>query len=128
MRSKTIGLTFSPLPNTPTTQHTINPLALLCSKQTLGYFCSQSAAKFATAIKETQTQLVAHLQSAILDYKKHYDKKRIPGNVIQPSKLVLLSTKNLPVIITSHKFRPCFIRPFQVVEKIGNTTFRLSLP
>ncbi|KAJ9071114.1 hypothetical protein DSO57_1000788 [Entomophthora muscae] len=36
-----------------------------------GYFCSQSVAKLATAIKETQTQLVAHLQSAILDYKKH---------------------------------------------------------
>ncbi|KAJ9055162.1 hypothetical protein DSO57_1007074 [Entomophthora muscae] len=49
-----------------------------------GYFCSQSAPKLATTIKETQTQLVAHLQSAILDYKRHYDKKRIPGNNIQP--------------------------------------------
>ncbi|KAJ9057640.1 hypothetical protein DSO57_1020631 [Entomophthora muscae] len=37
-----------------------------------GYFCSQSVAKLATAIKETQTQLVAHPQSAVLDYKKHY--------------------------------------------------------
>ncbi|KAJ9074938.1 hypothetical protein DSO57_1001412 [Entomophthora muscae] len=45
-----------------------------------GYFCSQSAAELATKIKETQTQLFAHLQSAILDYKKHYDKKRVPGN------------------------------------------------
>ncbi|KAJ9084483.1 hypothetical protein DSO57_1023943 [Entomophthora muscae] len=40
-----------------------------------GHFCSQSAAKLASEIKETQTQLVAHLHSAILDYKKHYDKK-----------------------------------------------------
>ncbi|KAJ9087759.1 hypothetical protein DSO57_1030128 [Entomophthora muscae] len=63
-----------------------------------GYFCSQSAAKIATTIKETQTQLVVHLKSAILDYKKHYNKKRIPGNKIQPSDLVLLSTKNIPVL------------------------------
>ncbi|KAJ9085651.1 hypothetical protein DSO57_1011800 [Entomophthora muscae] len=55
-----------------------------------GYFCSQSAVKLATTIKETQTQLVAHLQSAILDYKKHYSKKRITSNKIQPSNLVLL--------------------------------------
>ncbi|KAJ9073172.1 hypothetical protein DSO57_1019392 [Entomophthora muscae] len=39
-----------------------------------GYFCSQSAAKLATTIKEIQTQLVAHLHSAILDYKKYYEK------------------------------------------------------
>ncbi|KAJ9051924.1 hypothetical protein DSO57_1039294 [Entomophthora muscae] len=50
-----------------------------------GYFCSQSAAKLATTIKETQAQLVSHLQSAILDYKKHCNKKRIPGSEIQPS-------------------------------------------
>ncbi|KAJ9082708.1 hypothetical protein DSO57_1002225 [Entomophthora muscae] len=43
-----------------------------------GYFCSQSTAKLAITIKETQTQLVAHLQSSILDYNKHYNKKRIP--------------------------------------------------
>ncbi|KAJ9068661.1 hypothetical protein DSO57_1026366 [Entomophthora muscae] len=66
-----------------------------------GYFFSQSAAKLATKIKETKTQIVFHLQSAILDYKKHYNKKRVPDNKIQPSDLVLLSTKNLPVIVTS---------------------------
>ncbi|KAJ9049563.1 hypothetical protein DSO57_1023137 [Entomophthora muscae] len=82
-----------------------------------GYFCSQSAAQLATTIKEAQAQL-----SAILEYKKYYNKKRIPGNKIQPKDLVLLSTKNLSVIIASRKFRSCFIRPFQVVEKIGNTT------
>ncbi|KAJ9055450.1 hypothetical protein DSO57_1003947 [Entomophthora muscae] len=69
-----------------------------------GYFCSQSAAKLATTIKETQAQLVSHLQSAILDYKKHCNKKRIPGSEIQPSNLVLLSTKNLLAIIASYKF------------------------
>ncbi|KAJ9063993.1 hypothetical protein DSO57_1035048 [Entomophthora muscae] len=69
-----------------------------------GYFHSQSAAKLATKIKETQAQLVAHLQSTILDYKKHYNKKIIPGNEIQPSNLVLLLTKNLPLIIASCKF------------------------
>ncbi|KAJ9081897.1 hypothetical protein DSO57_1010107 [Entomophthora muscae] len=46
------------------------------------HFRSQSAAELATKIKETQTQLVVHLQSAILDYKKHYNKKRVPGNKI----------------------------------------------
>ncbi|KAJ9085335.1 hypothetical protein DSO57_1015146 [Entomophthora muscae] len=66
-----------------------------------GYFCSQSAAKLATTIKETKTQLLAYLQSAILDYKKHYNKKKIPGDKIQPEDLVRLSTKNLPVIIAS---------------------------
>ncbi|KAJ9068393.1 hypothetical protein DSO57_1029122 [Entomophthora muscae] len=66
-----------------------------------GYFRSQSAAELATTIKETQNQLVFHLQSAILDYKKHYNKKRIPGYKIQPSNLVLLSTKNLLVIVAS---------------------------
>ncbi|KAJ9076801.1 hypothetical protein DSO57_1022749 [Entomophthora muscae] len=35
------------------------------------YFCPQSAAELAKKIKETQAQLVAHLQSAILDYKKY---------------------------------------------------------
>ncbi|KAJ9048991.1 hypothetical protein DSO57_1029163 [Entomophthora muscae] len=45
-----------------------------------GYFLSQSIAKLAIKIKETQAQIVAHLQSAILDYKKRYNKKRIPGN------------------------------------------------
>ncbi|KAJ9060345.1 hypothetical protein DSO57_1031844 [Entomophthora muscae] len=60
-----------------------------------GYFHSQSAAKLAAAIKETQAQLAAHLQSAILDYKKHYNKKQIPCNKIWPSNSVLLSTKNL---------------------------------
>ncbi|KAJ9049995.1 hypothetical protein DSO57_1018723 [Entomophthora muscae] len=65
-----------------------------------------------------------HIQPAILDYKKHYNKKRIPGNEIQPSNLVLLSTKNLLVIIALRKFQPWFIGPIQVVEKIGNTTFR----
>ncbi|KAJ9058509.1 hypothetical protein DSO57_1011657 [Entomophthora muscae] len=68
-----------------------------------GYFCSQSASKLATRINKTQTQLVAHLQSAILDYKDHYNKKRIPGNKIQPEDLTLLSTKNLPVIVASCK-------------------------
>ncbi|KAJ9076866.1 hypothetical protein DSO57_1022071 [Entomophthora muscae] len=67
------------------------------------YFCSQSAAKLATRIKETQAQIVAHLQSSILDYKKHYDKKRTPGNEIHPKDLVLLSTKNLLVIVASRK-------------------------
>ncbi|KAJ9067618.1 hypothetical protein DSO57_1037341 [Entomophthora muscae] len=71
-----------------------------------GYFCSQSAAKLTTTIKETQAQLVVHLQSTILDYKKHYNKKRIPDNKIQPNNSVLLSTKNLTVIIASCKFRP----------------------
>ncbi|KAJ9062802.1 hypothetical protein DSO57_1006869 [Entomophthora muscae] len=65
------------------------------------YFCSKSAAKISTEIKKTQTQLVVHLQSAILDYKKHYNKKRIPGHEIQPEDLVLLSTKNLLVIVAS---------------------------
>ncbi|KAJ9067972.1 hypothetical protein DSO57_1033501 [Entomophthora muscae] len=93
-----------------------------------GYFCSHSAAKLATTIKEKQVQNVAHLQSTILDYKKHYNKKRIPGNEIQPRDLVLLSTKNPLDIIASCKFQPCFIRPFQNVEKIGNTAFILSHP
>ncbi|KAJ9070976.1 hypothetical protein DSO57_1002191 [Entomophthora muscae] len=76
-----------------------------------GYFCSKFAAKLATTIKETQTQLVAHLQSAILDYKKHYNKRRIPSNKIQPSNSLLLSTKNLPVIIASCKFAPALLEP-----------------
>ncbi|KAJ9051640.1 hypothetical protein DSO57_1002775 [Entomophthora muscae] len=67
------------------------------------YFRSQSVAKLATEIRETQNQIVAHLQPAILDYKKHYDKKITPGNEIQPEDLVLLSTKNLPVIVASCK-------------------------
>ncbi|KAJ9076871.1 hypothetical protein DSO57_1022075 [Entomophthora muscae] len=75
------------------------------------YFRSQSAAELATEIKETQTQLVAHLHSAILDYKKHYDKKRIPGDEIQLNNSVLLSTKNLPVIAAFRKLCPTSLDP-----------------
>ena len=60
--------------------------------------------------------------------KRQADKHRLPSN-LAPGDFAYLSSKNLSLPEKlSRKLSPRFIGPFEVLEAVGPSSFRLALP
>ena len=60
--------------------------------------------------------------------KKQYDKKKRSTVQYNPGDKVLLSTENINFAHINKKFTPKFAGPFEVIEKVGQSSYQLQIP
>ena len=60
--------------------------------------------------------------------KKQYNKKKSSAPPYQPGDKVLLSTENINFTHINKKFTPNFRGPFEVIEKVGQSSYQLKIP
>ena len=97
-------------------RHPVSPVNLLSQVESK----NEAAKLFLQQLEEDVAQALQNLQRAQEKQKKYGDKKRRELE-LQVGDEVLLSTRNLPVVVVaggSHKLGPLYCGPFTVLEKL----------
>ena len=68
------------------------------------------------------------MEKAADQMKRQYDKKKRSTVQYKPGDRVLLSTENINFAHINKKFTPKFTGPYEVIEKIGQSSYRLRIP
>ena len=69
-----------------------------------------------------------NLKKAADQMKKQYDKKKRSTVSYKSGDKVLLSTENINFTHINKKFTPKFAGPFKIIEKVGQSSYRLCIP
>ena len=68
------------------------------------------------------------LENARSSMKKHYDKRKEKGRDFEEGEKVWLDAKNLKTYRPGKKLDNKRLGPFTILEKVGNSAYRLQLP
>ena len=86
------------------------------------------AEEFVKEIELIWEKAKRNLEKAANQMKKQYDKKKRSALFYQPGDKVLLSTENINFTHINKKFTPKFTGPFEVIEKVGQSSYQLKIP
>ena len=86
------------------------------------------AEEFVKEIELIWTKAKANLEKAADQMKRQYDKRKWPTSSYQPGDKVLLSTENINFTHINKKFTLRFTGPFEVIEKVGQSSYQLKIP
>ena len=88
---------------------------------------NESAKEFVEMMQGTFRLAKESLEHAVKDMKRFYDRKSCTSTEYQPGDLVLLEGTNIHSDRPSKKLDKKRYGPFKVIEKVGNTAYRLKL-
>ena len=87
-----------------------------------------SAEEFATHIKEVHSLAQTNLTRAAEDMKRFYDRHAGEEVEYQPGDKVFLDGRNIKTTRPSAKMEDKWFGPYDVIEKVGASAYRLKLP
>jgi hypothetical protein len=85
---------------------------------------NEFAEKMAKGLKEAKVALT----KAKDEYKQYYNCRRTLAPIFKLGDMVWLDHSNIKMMGPSEKFRHCQLRPFEVEEKIGPSSYHIKLP
>ena len=86
------------------------------------------AEEFVKEIELIWEKAKQNLEKAADQMKKQYDKKKRLTVQYNLEEKVLLSTENINFAHINKKFTPKFTGPFEIIEKVGQSSYRLRIP
>ena len=89
---------------------------------------NESAEQFAQRMQGAREEAQSALKKAAADMKKFYDRTRGEAIGYKPGDLVLLEATNLNTDRPMKKLDDKRYGPFEVLEKVGNSAYKLKLP
>jgi hypothetical protein len=89
---------------------------------------SQSATEFTNQMKKIWEETEASLVSTADQMKCFYDRKQSKSHNYQVGDQVLLDGKNIPTMHPTKKLEDCHYGPFQIINKVGESTYRIKVP
>ena len=89
---------------------------------------NESAAQFATRMKQVHEDAAAALRMANEQAKRQYDKHTRPAVEYEPGSQVYVEATNIKSKRPSKKLDDKRFGPFEVLEKVGESAYRLKLP
>lgn len=89
---------------------------------------SRPGKHFVEDLSALHAKIKESLQGAVETQKRFADKKRGPSLLLQPGDTVMLSTRNIRVTRPTRKFSERYVGPFEILEQISDTSYRLKLP
>ena len=92
-----------------------------------GHSCLESINEFKEQMEDALTEAKAALAKSKDEMSKYYDCRRTPAPVYQPGDKVYLDASNIQTTRPSQKLAHKRLRPFTIVRKVGNGTYRLCL-
>ena len=90
--------------------------------------CNEATMSFHDCMKHSREDAHAALQQAADRMKKSYDKHVCPNREYSKGNKVYLETTNLKTDRLAKKLDDKRFSPFEVIEKIGTSTYKLKLP
>ncbi|MBW0530155.1 hypothetical protein O181_069870 [Austropuccinia psidii MF-1] len=86
------------------------------------------AGKLSTKLQSVQQVVKEELELAIRRFKKYSDRDRSIPPDFQPGDKVWLASKNIKTTRPTKKLSERWLRPFEVIKKIGSHAYHLKLP
>ena len=104
-----------------------NPYAAAQSVLTRG-MTNNAVVDFVKDMNRVHEEVKANLGRTNLQMRCNYDKHRRPATVYKPGDMVWLSASNIPSDRSSKKLDHRYLGPYQIVEKVGKSAYKLKTP
>ncbi|CAJ0966345.1 unnamed protein product [Ranitomeya imitator] len=79
-------------------------------------------------LQQIWTHVVDNLTLSQEKAQRFANRRRCVGPRLRVGDLVWLSSRHIPMKVSSPKFKPCFIGPYRISEVLNPVSFRLTLP
>ena len=102
-----------------------NPYATSQSVLTHG-MTNNAVVDFRRDMKKINEEVKANLERTNLQMRRNYDRHKRPAIEYKPGNMVWLSASNIPSYRPSKKLDHRYLGPYEVMEKVGTSAYRLK--
>ena len=83
---------------------------------------------FIQDMKRIHEEVKANLERTNLQMRRNYDRHKRPAIVYKPGDMVWLNASNIPSNRPSKKLDHKYLGPYQIMEKVGRSAYKLRTP
>jgi nucleoid DNA-binding protein len=88
----------------------------------------EAVEEFVERIKEVRDLAKESLEKSNVLMKNQYDKHKQPAINYQTGDKVYINTEHLPTVRQSKKLDKKFYGPYEIIEKVGQSAYRIKIP
>ena len=83
---------------------------------------------FVQDMRRVHGEVKANLERTNLRMSRNYDRHKRPAIIYKPGDMVWLSASNIPSDRPSKKLDHRYLGPYQIIEKVGKSAYKLQTP